>query len=377
MTQTAFCPRHVVGDSGKLHLTIDHFRRLGWPIAVLATHDPDQPFSDYPAMAAMCDRLEVYRPTAADVALRASGRMDDWCPPALLERVRRLADAFQPDVVIAQYVFSSRCLEAADPERRRVRVLDADNVFAGRAQLYRAAGIPYDWFSTDVEQERMGLNRADLLMAVQEREAEHFRREAPGRPVLVFPFVMPARRHPHPTGSDLLFVGAWNRVNAEGVRRFAEEALPRIRERHPQAELTLIGRVCEQVPPLPGVRACGLVPNTDEAYARAAIVINPVSIGTGMKTKTVEALCHGKCLVSTPAGLQGLEERSGLFHLGRNMGELADHVCRLLSDREELARTGEAAFRFAVEYFNPDLVLSRYRRALLEATAHRRREARS
>jgi succinoglycan biosynthesis protein ExoO len=58
----------------------------------------------------------------------------------------------------------------------------------------------------------------------------------------------------------------------------------------------------------PSVRFLGLVPELTLLYRDAAVVISPLTFGSGLKIKLVEALAAGKAIVATPTTLQGVTE---------------------------------------------------------------------
>lgn len=357
VTESAFALPYQ-GDSARLFRMITYLRGRGHRIAVVHFHDRTQTHARYDVMRAHVDALRVYRPTDADLEARAAGRMDDWCPPGFVDLVRRTAREAGPDAVIVQFVFFSRCLDALDLERPPLRILDADNVFTDRSLLYARANLPYAWFSTDAEEERAGLARADLLLAIQERELAHFARVAPDRPALLVPHVLPARRLGPPRTRDLLFIGAGNDENAAGLTAFLEGAWPAVRARHPDVALRVAGGVCDRIGARPGVELLRVIDDLTDLYAAAGIVLNTAPVGTGLKIKTVEALCHGRCLVSTPEGVQGLERYPDVYRLARGPAEFAEILVRLLDDPGARDETAERAFRFAARYFDPERALA-------------------
>jgi glycosyltransferase involved in cell wall biosynthesis len=96
------------------------------------------------------------------------------------------------------------------------------------------------------------------------------------------------------------------------------------------------------------------VGDVKEAYARAAVVINPVLAGTGLKTKTIEALAFGCPLVSTSCGAEGLEAAAGsAFYLADDPVPFAAAVIELLTDPERAAGFAKGALQF-VEQWNSE-----------------------
>jgi hypothetical protein len=92
----------------------------------------------------------------------------------------------------------------------------------------------------------------------------------------------------------ILFIASGNPRNCKGLTDFVRLAWPRIRRRVPDAELVVAGAVAAAVAGrlVPGLRVAGAVQDVAPLYREAALVINPVVAGTGVKVKTLEALCH-------------------------------------------------------------------------------------
>jgi glycosyltransferase involved in cell wall biosynthesis len=61
----------------------------------------------------------------------------------------------------------------------------------------------------------------------------------------------------------------------------------------------------------PGIELEGFVSDVRDAYRRAEIVIAPLTASAGTNIKVLEAMAMGKVVVSTPAGINGLDLKSG------------------------------------------------------------------
>lgn len=357
VTETAFYPPFQ-GDSARMGAMIDFFRTAGEHVAVVHLHDAMQRDADYEEMAERCARLEIYRPRGEELARRSEGGMDAWCPDGLVELATRVAREEAVDAIVVEFVFLSRILSSPALAGNVVRVLDADNVFENRATQYASCGLPYDWFSARAGEERSGLLRADLILAIQEREREKISALVPERRVLLVPHSLPACEYKIPVNDELLFVGAGNVENTLGMQKFFAEVWPRARSAHPNARLRVAGRVCDRLGGAPaGVELLGLVDDLTPIYETALIALNPAPIGTGLKIKTVEALHRGRCLISTPMGVQGLEDFAGIYLVARSSPELAEILIGALADVERTRRIGYQAWNFSSTYFRRDYVL--------------------
>jgi glycosyltransferase involved in cell wall biosynthesis len=104
------------------------------------------------------------------------------------------------------------------------------------------------------------------------------------------------------------------------------------------------------------VRRLGFVDSLADAYGRAAVVINPQQFGTGLSIKSVDALLHGRPLVTTVSGARGLEDGAGTAFLQASSAEeFAEVVVGLLRDTAQAAALARRAAAFARAYHERNL----------------------
>ena len=70
----------------------------------------------------------------------------------------------------------------------------------------------------------------------------------------------------------------------------------------------------------PGVEVEGFVSDVRPAYQRATLVIAPLVASAGTNVKILEAMAMGKAIVSTEAGIHGLELGRGSRRRGDGLG---------------------------------------------------------
>lgn len=64
------------------------------------------------------------------------------------------------------------------------------------------------------------------------------------------------------------------------------------------------------------------------------MVINPTVAGTGLKIKTVEALCHGSAVVAWPNGVDGLPRADPpAFVVAESWVAFGESVVKLMRDQ--------------------------------------------
>ncbi len=276
--------------------------------------------------------------------------------PDLVSLTKRVTAANPPRAVIAQFAWTARCLD--EVPRGVLKLLDTHDVQHLRRDRAREAGGDLPGHGCTREEEVRELSRAHVLLAIQRQEEKLLRELCPEKTVVLVEHAENTQ-NPLPSPPDsktILFVGSLYDPNVQGLRRFIDTAWRKIRVAVPGAEFRLCGTVCNAFPEVPaGIVKLGRVPDLEPHYKQAAVVINPVPYGSGLKIKSVEAMAFGKCLVTTLAGVSGLEDGlSAPFHV-REIDAMEDPIVSLLTDparrAAEETRTHEyARVRFSAQH---------------------------
>lgn len=300
-------------------------------------------------------RRKLFRVTGK--AFHLNLPVDSYFEPACARYARELLARRAFDVVIVSYVFYSRIFESV-PESV-LKLIDTHDVFSDRYRLYREHGQAREFFSTARAEEGKALDRADIVLAIQEWDATHFR-SLTEKPVTVVGHLAPvadAPRGPAPDTRAILFVGGPMGINVHAVTWFIDQVFPAVRRQVPDAELWLAGGIGGRIDrATPGVHRFGFVDALDDLYRRAAVVINPQQFGTGLSIKSIDALRHGRSLVTTASGGRGLEEGAGTAFLQAGSAEqFSDLLVELLRDPKGRAALGERAVDFARRYHQRNL----------------------
>ena len=253
-----------------------------------------------------------------------------FCHDAVIAAVIHLHRVLGPHVLQVEYIWMTRLLPLV--RGHVLKVVDTIDVFSSIDQKVRPFGVRDLSITPDQEAER--LSRADLVLAIQADEQAVLKRLVPSIPVLTagvdFDVVANSRRAKE---GQLLMVASSNARNVKGVKDFFRFAWPRIHRRIPHAEMVVVGTVATAMADieLPGVAIVGPVDDLAARYSDAALVINPVVAGTGLKIKTLEALCHLRPVVTWPAGIEGLDPRlAALCRIANDWDEFAEQVIAAL-----------------------------------------------
>jgi polysaccharide biosynthesis protein PslH len=166
-------------------------------------------------------------------------------------------------------------------------------------------------------------------------------------------FVAPGERAP-----VLVFFGNLGYFhNVEPAKFLAEQVLPLVRERAPEAVLRLIGArpaaAVRRLGELDGVEIAADVPDMAAELHGAALALLPSFSGSGIKNKVLEAFCVGLPVVANRLGVQGVDGAlDGEHYLGAESAtEIADATLAALADGELRARLATAAHRLVLDRY--------------------------
>ncbi len=304
-------------------------------------------------------------------SIRASGpepafpgcRLDDFktdvardCFAACLRDVR-------PGTVLVQQIRHAYLVaEMPDELRRRVTLaIDTHDVMHERARRFADAGHRH-WLDISREEEARALAPFDLVLAIQSREARLLEAMASHARTLCVPHAMEIPDSPtaDPASGRCVvgFVGIGNDPNTDAAKRLLGDVWPSVRRAHADAcELRIAGTVGDRLGrDLPaGVTTLGFVDDLDAFYKCIDVIATPIAFGGGLNIKNVEALVHGRALVTSPIGAEGLESGIGsAFLVGSNRRAWADAMTRLAADHDRIRELGERARAFARRVFSPE-----------------------
>lgn len=333
----AYHPYRMEGNSVYEKQFLDYLRKAGFIVHLLYYEHQRGSVTDAMRAAAM-DDFEHYHevPVVSQLVGRNQDGMDvhvdDWCGAESLDFVESLCERYDFETCIANYVFLSAIFEVV-PRRTR-RVLITLDKFADRNRQMLAEGYRHSrWVSLTREGESLGCSRADVLIAIQQHEAEHFRElTRHSKTVVVIPPIFPKRYLEPASRKEKLrigYFGSSNCVNetnlAELVRQVSLDA-----DLASNCEFVVAGGVSRALPPYldphaarrVSIRCLGPVDDLQELFRRCDVIANPERGGTGMKLKTVQSLAYGAAVVCTKGGATGLDSPSR-FHAAESFADVA------------------------------------------------------
>ncbi len=210
------------------------------------------------------------------------------------------------------------------------------------------------------EEEITALSKADNVFAIQQDEQAFLSENVPATTPILVPMPAFPVDAPQPGTTDqLLFIGSNTAPNVEGLKDFLERTWPLILAQRPGAQLQVAGTMSRAFPNpnFPNVRFLGIVDDLAPLYRNAGIVISPLTFGSGLKIKLIEAMAQGKAMVVSPVTLQGVEEICGSGVVSAQTPEhTAQAICSLMEDEEARCDLAARALIIAREHFSADAV---------------------
>ncbi|WP_296817192.1 glycosyltransferase [Brevundimonas sp.] len=305
-------------------------------------------------------------------------QLDEWWSHDLETRIRELLELTTYDVVVAHNVWLSKALTLCPP--RTAKVIELHDVFYPRLDFYRRTGRRPEYFLPTREDEVFGLNRADLLISIQQDEAQLLEGMVSSE-IVTIPYApegrlagTPAREtYRDPETLTVGFIGSAHPFNVDGLNAFLAALEREVGSSFAPVDVVIAGRVCAHVRTSLPVRLLGEVRSEDELYDAADLVVAPLFDGSGLKIKVVDAVARGMPVLCAAHAAKGIPlPEDWIFETPQELAvAVADWswdrpVRRLLSRQARAvsksmmaaAESGEAELRRALVDHRPSVLLN-------------------
>lgn len=159
-------------------------------------------------------------------------------------------------------------------------------------------------------------------------------------------------------------------ANEDGVKWFVHHVWSGLRERHPEVKFYIVGAdpgptIKKVVGQDDRIIVTGQVKDLRPYRARARVMVSPVRLGSGMRTKVLEAMACGPPVVSTSLGVAGIEAQTGVNCLVADTPELFERsIDWLLTDRALGARMVRNARKLIENKYTLEIGLNRFEKII-------------
>jgi glycosyltransferase involved in cell wall biosynthesis len=347
--------------------------------------------------AASKRRLTGRPPSVSCISVSNAGRLRGLVRAVLLGRplqealydaagarrtVAEVVRRFAPEVVVVQMLRCGWALEAARGEAPAVPVI-FDAIDAMGLHFERAASASAAWTAPLYRAEAARCRRrerrlgeaATLTTAVAARDLGALA-VAGGRGRVV-PVAGRAVPSGDPAGAEPLLLLSGNLGYRPTVRAavwFARAVWPAVRRRVPGARWVLAGArpaaAVRRLASLAGVEVEADVPDIDAYLAVARVALAPMSSGSGVPLKVLEAMAAGVPVVADPWAADGLAAGAAeAVTVADGPEAWVEAVVRLLSDGAAARAQGELGREVWRRLYHPEVVADRIRAVVAEAAS--------
>lgn len=268
------------------------------------------------------------------------------------------------DVVVIQYIHSSYFLNFLNGDPKVI--LDAHDIISERAAGFREFNYAGELYEITEETEKEIFGVYDHIITLCDADAHKVALMAGSKKALLCPH--PAGVYSHPIRGEvknIVFMGSAYLPNKDAIEWFITQCWPRLHKAY-GITLSVYGTVCSKlnIGFTEGVIPRGFVADANEIYDEADIVINPVRFGAGLKIKNIEALSHGRPLITTTHGARGIDTGAGTaFLIANDASDFIRQITTLVDSFDQRWRLSQVAASFIRQNFTAEQCF----RPLLEA----------
>jgi glycosyltransferase involved in cell wall biosynthesis len=331
---------------------MSHLKELGHRVHLVHYGHVKALPEDYVLMAKAWDSVTFIEKTL-DYQKTGTGyyRADDWYQSGSGEVVANLCNLLNIDMVITNYIFFSKILDYIP--NGVVKVLDTIDKLSERNQMFLEQDTSPDHFWTTAEEEKIALDRADVVLAIQDKERAYFE-TVTKKPVITLGHYEPDNLITRTCKYSLKkigFLGGPNPVNITSLKEFITKFSQAVKDHQLDLELHIFGGICDHLDnnESKSVLLRGFAEDLKDVYEECDLIVNPLTFGTGLKIKTVEALSYGVPIISTAIGFEGITTDEPYFLLN-NLDEMVDAIIFCYRNSGKLKKIQQSSIKTFARY---------------------------
>ena len=266
-------------------------------------------------------------------SIKTKRYLQDWAPEAAKRYFRKITTENNYDAIVLFYTYLTNLLEDANLSAKKVYSME-DCIFL-QQHTWGLGDTGNTTLGRLMDEELELLKNFDEIFCISHDEKLMYEKFT-GKTMHFVPHLQPSgvTKSSIPINErkwDVMYVGAGNPYNIEGINWFAREVYPLLNK---NLRMVFIGSVLGAL----DVRHSNIdlihfAPSLNEMYNNSKITICPMFRGTGMKIKVVESMARGLPVVCNDRGVDGMPDKtkSGCL-VSQDAQGFAGHINRLLND---------------------------------------------
>lgn len=276
-------------------------------------------------------------------------KFDRWYWKGLGEHIASLCEKYNIDLIICSYVFQSKLLEYVP--NHILKVIDTHDKMANRSQMMHLNNLSsLGEFSCTLEEERAYLRRADLVIGITEKESQYFEEISGNNNVVTISHTIPPQFLQRIPSSvhHIGIVASSNRFNFAMIKKCLAVIDEHLQARTCPFVIHIVGDIKKQVAmrwmdpkrkffKKNWVKMHGFVADISLIYAQMDLIISPMTCGTGINIKIVEAMAYGLPVLTTTHGGNGIGSQDKM-HQHKDIEALVASLFKINDEACELER---------------------------------------
>lgn len=178
------------------------------------------------------------------------------------------------------------------------------------------------------------------------------------------------------TDNTILFIGnMYFQPNQEAVEYITEYLIPRLKKIYPQLIFRFVGDVPFKIKEKyqkNNVIFTGRMTNINAAFTNARLCLSPIVTGGGMRTKTLTYMASGIPVVSTEAGIIGIDHQGSVLVIDDDYEQFFKAVVNLLANFKLSQSLGKKARKVVEESYTWEICAQKYYQFYQKALANKK-----
>lgn len=267
------------------------------------------------------------------------------------KKVNKIVRKNNIDVMWVFYIWN---YDFANIKSKIYKILDTQDV-ASDFVKYKKENKVFFPSNLNLEDEIRIMNSFDLSIAVSARDYQIYKKYLNNK-VYYLPFYFDCKNQSNNKSENNVigFIGGSADFNVVSLKQLIDEIFPKVKSK---CELRIFGSICEKVdqPSNPKIKFVGRVDKVEDMYNQIDLAVNPISFGSGLKTKCIEAMSNSIPLITTNVGAQGIENGiNNAFLVANSSDEFAKQIDKFFADKNLQESLKEKGVEFVKENFGID-----------------------